>query len=261
MIQAPIVSASAASTEPLATSPGAAKAQPKGVSPRILAAALMCSTKPETSSPMSLEIRLGSCVTARTARKAMIAVVSRPRRDEEIPAAVTTIRERMTQVARAAGAHSNARNAARVCPATNQVRAGMRQMTAVRQPGMPRAPAASSPTASPRDGAVQAAMARGSRVESTPVTSRGTTAQPATSSAPREPSTSAVTWGSELSPRPTAPASTMPSTPSPYRAPITVPTMAQTFLLRALRVRRHFSLMRVSTTTAPPSVPGPPPAR
>ena len=87
MIQAPIVSASAASTEPLATSPGAAKAQPKGVSPRILAAALMCSTKPETSSPMSLEIRLGSCVTARTARKAMIAVVSRPRRDEEIPAA------------------------------------------------------------------------------------------------------------------------------------------------------------------------------
>ena len=144
----------------------------------------------------------------------MIAVVSRPRR-EETPTAVTTIRERMMQVARAAGAHSNARSAARIWPATSQVRAGTRQMTAVRQPGIPSAPAASNPTASPRDGAVHAAMARGSRVESTPVTSSGTTAQPATSSAPRTPMSSAMTWVSVLSPRPTAPASTMPSTPSP----------------------------------------------
>ena len=145
----------------------------------------------------------------------MIAVVSRPRREEETPTAVTTIRERMMQVARAAGAHSNARSAARIWPATSQVRAGTRQMTAVRQPGIPSAPAASNPTASPRDGAVQAAIARGSRVESIPVTSSGTTAQPATSSAPRTPMSSAMTWVSVLSPRPTAPASTMPSTPSP----------------------------------------------
>ena len=147
--------------------------------------------------------------------KAMIAVVSRPLREEEIPAAVTTILERMTQVARAAGAHSKARIAARTCPATNQVRAGTRQTTAVRQPGMPRAPAASSPTASPRDGAVQAAIARGSRVESIPVTSSETTAQPATNSAPRAPVSRAMTCGSASSPSPTAPASTMPSTPSP----------------------------------------------
>ena len=36
---------------------------------------------------------------------------------------------------------------------------------------------------------------------------------------------------------------------------------AQVFLVRALRVRRHFSLTRVATMTAPPFARGPPPAR
>ena len=91
----------------------------------------------------------------------------------------------------------------------------MRQTAAVMQPGIPTAPAASRPSANPLDGAAQAAMARGSRVESTPVTSSGTTAQPATSSAPRAPSTSMMTSASAFSPSPTAPASTMASAPTP----------------------------------------------
>ena len=160
-------------------------------------------------------MRFGACVTTNKTTKAMIAVVSRPRREEEMPAAVTMIRDSRTQAARAAGAHSSARSAAASWPASSQVRTGMRQTAAVMQPGIPRAPAATRPSASPLDGAAQAAMARGSRVESTPVTSSGTTAQPATSSAPRAPSTSPMTSGAALSPSPTAPASTMTSAPSP----------------------------------------------
>ena len=252
--RAAALSPMAAAVSPRARCPGAASAHPKGVSPATRAAVRRPSRSMLSSRAPRLS-REGARETRRIARTAITPARSRPRRDVETPAPMTTTRLSRTQVARAAGASARARSAAPHCPATAHTRTGRSSPAPVITPGTPVAAATASPMARGREGAVQAAMTLGSRVESTPVSMSGTRAQPRTVRAPAAARTGAAA-SAPRPPRPIAPATSARSSPSPYRAPTTVPMRAQTLALSELRVRRHLSRTRVATTTAPPWRPG-----
>ena len=186
-IRAPAVRTSAIPNCPWARQPGAAKAHPKGLSdstrPIIMS--------PEPSSPCERVAtrlsRLGMRAAPMTATPPMAPMRSRPRRVVDAPVPITTMREVSTQVARATGARTSVRPAAAQCPLTAHTRAGRTAQTPVAMPGIPAAPATASPLTREREGAIHGASARGSSVESTPVSRSGTRVQPRVASAPRAP--------------------------------------------------------------------------
>ena len=205
--------------------------------------------------------RLGRRATPMRASPPMTPTRSRPRRVVEAPRPITTTRETRTQVARATGARSRARPAAPQWPPAAHARAGRARQTPVARPGTPAAPATASPADRDREGAIHGASARGSSVESTPVSSSGTRTQPRVVSAPRAPMRVAVSGTGARRPSATAPAATEIMVPSAQAAPSREASRIHTLRLRALRVSLHLRRTRVATTTGPPLLPGPRPAR
>ena len=252
---APRAQAAARAHWPVATRPGTAKVHPRGVSPAARATGRSAPSPSPRARPLS---RLGTSEPRSTAATATRATLSRPLRVVDSPAAVTTTRERTTQVARATGAMTRAEATAAHCPDRAHTSSGRRQTTPVARPGNPQAAATSRPRARVREGATQAARARGSRVPSWPVRSSGTRVHPATRRAPRAPRTRETLVTSPAAPRRTAPPVRTLTAPIAYAPPARRPITAQRLLRTALRVRRHLSRTRVAAMTAPPSVPGRP---